>query len=163
MVGLQRDVLDELGDRPAPLGRVVGGEIPPPDLGGWAGPRQREHAAEERRGVHRDPLEHQRTARVADEGRCGGVSRLVDGGVGEHQAHDVDRAVGGVVALEPAQRDRAAPVVGDDHHLAPQIEHLGEAHQVVDPVGQPPELARPFREAHVELIRSDDANVLGHR
>ena len=60
----------------------------------------------------------------------------MDGSVGQDQARDLDRVDGGRGAFQPAQRHGAAPVVGDHHDVAGELEAVGERREVVDPLGE---------------------------
>ena len=137
MVGFERDVRNELTDGLSTIRRVVRRQIAATDLGGGPRVRQLEHAPQERRGLDRDLPQPQRPAGVSDQGRRRRLRRLVHRRVREYQTDDVEGVVLRVGVLQPTQGDRSAPVVSDHDHVAAELEHVGERHQIGDAIAQP--------------------------
>ena len=70
VVGLERNVFHELGDRPATVGGAIGGEVAAADRRWRSRVRQLEHAAKEGGGVDGRTRQQPGAASVADKRRC---------------------------------------------------------------------------------------------
>ena len=158
MIGVERDVGHELGDRGPPGRGEVGRQKASPDVGGRALIGHLERTADERRRAHRDVLEHRPRTRQADQARGRRSSRLVHGRVHQHHAHELFE-----MTLRPTERDRPTPVVGDGDHRTGDLHRLGQLTQVVDPLRQSPYPATALGEPHLELIDGDHPNPVGRR
>ena len=103
MVRLERDVGDEVPDRPAPPGRPYGAAKRPPDPAGSGGPGQRRGAPDEGRRRTHDQFAQQRRPGEPDQRRWRRGRRLVTAGVGQH---DPGQLVAVRAAPSPARPGR---------------------------------------------------------
>ena len=151
VVGPERDVRDEVPDRPAPRGRGVRRGERPSHLPGEGGTRQRGGGLHEGRRPHAGEPAEQRHVGEPDQRRSLVVRRLRDRGVGEHDPMQLV-----AVRERPAERDRATPVVADGDDRAGDAERLGQRAQVGDPLGQRPRRVEALGPAHAEMVGGDD-------
>ena len=166
VAGIQRDVGDEVLDRAPPAGLGVGRVVAGPHLPRRGRLGEEQAPPDERPGPGGDGGEHAGQARSPDHRRCARVGRLVDGGVGQHDArHLVD------VAKHPAQGDRPAPVMGDRDDPTGaarpgEAEGVGERIEVIDALRERADGAGALREPHVQVVDGDHPPALrrlGHQ
>ncbi len=151
VVGFERDVGDEVPDRPPPVRRAVRRSQGRTHLGRQCRPRHRAGAPDEGGRGHADGAAQQLGAGQPDQSRSV-RSRYGDAGVGQDDAAQLP-----AVPERPAESDGTAPVVGDQHHGAVDAQGVGEPVEVVDPLGHPPRSAtrRAFRPPHPQLVGCD--------
>ncbi len=149
----QRNVVDERADRSPTRRRTVRRVVRVAYRVRQRGPRQPQRGLDEARRAHADVLEHAGQACQPDQRGRRRARGLVHRRVRQHDARDV-RAM----LRDPAERDRPAPVVRDNHDWTTQVEPIGQRAEVVDALLQPAMSTSALGETHVELVDGNDAH-----
>ena len=154
VIWFEGDVLDEVLNSFAASGGLIWSEEAGPYLFGDARLRHLEGAGDESGRLDRGLANCSLGSDQLNDARCGGIGRLMDCGVREHDTAELAE-----VAQRPAERDRAAPVVRDGDDRAAQVDVLGEGDEIGDALGERTGRSGALREPHVEVVDSDCPNA----
>ena len=166
VLGLERDVRDELLDGPPPsavaYGAANASRTAPAARAATApsGPherrRRRAHRVPQRRRAGQADRAPAPRRRRAGAPRCSSTTRETGSGRPSGRRARVSVPRYRSRCDRPAQRDRAAPVVPRDHHRPGHVERGQHGVEVRDAVGERCAARQPLREPHAELVDRHD-------
>ena len=131
MVGVERNIADELGDRAALRRASIRGAEPLTTYGIEPATRQQQSSVDEDPRAMTDEAGDGSGAGETDQPRS--LAPCGNGNTGVAQ-HDTDDSIG--VAQHPTQRDRPTPVVRRGHDGTGDVECSDHVGKIVDPLGE---------------------------